>query len=148
MWVTLVRNKALLLPLWLVTTAGFAIAGAGILNLPKFYRLSKQGVHANALVTALEPNNHNAVYYSYNVNGLSYSGAGTASSVDRQSKTMTIGETVPIVYDPADPNSSCLGDPNEQFRSLTHGVIFISCFPTISFFVLYLRHAVRSQAAT
>ena len=148
MWLFLLKNKFLLLALWLVSTAAFAIAGAGILNLAKFYHLTRRGVHANARVTATEPNNHNAVYYTYEVNQQWHSGVGTASSIGRKSEMMTTGETVPIVYDSADPESSYLGDANEEFSSLTHGVIFLASAPTFALFVLYVRKGVRSLAAT
>jgi hypothetical protein len=148
MWLTLFDNKRLLLAVWLVSTAAFAIAGASILNLSKFYHLTKRGVHDIGSVTALEPNNHNAVYYAYVVNRQGYSGVGTASSIDRKSETMTIGEAVPIMYDSADPESSCLGNADEQYRSLTRGVVFLASAPTLTLFVLYLKKGIHSPAAT
>jgi len=144
----LVRQQTLLLAVWLVSTAVFAIAGARILNLSKFYHLTKRGVHETGSVTALEPNNHNAVYYSYVVNRQGYSGVGTASSIDRKSEMITIGEAVPIMYDSADPESSCLGNADEQYTSLTHGVIFVASAPTLTLLVLYVRNGIRSSAAT
>jgi hypothetical protein len=148
MWLTLLENKRLLLALWFASTAAFAIAGAGILKLPKFYYLAKRGVHDAGRVTALEPDNHNAVYYSYVVNHQGYSGVGAASSIGRKSEMMTTGETVPIVYDSADPESSCLGDADEKLGSLTRGLIFLASAPTLTLFVLYVRKGIRSSAAT
>jgi hypothetical protein len=148
MWLTLLENKRLLLVVWFLSTVAFAIAGVGILNLPKSYHLATRGVHDTARVTALEPNNHNAVYYSYAVNQQGYSGVGTASSIGRNSEMMTTGESIPIMYDSADPESSCLGDANEQFRSLTHGVIFLASAPTLTLFVLFVRKGIRPSAAT
>ena len=148
MWLSLLDNKRLLVVLWFVSTGAFAIGGAGILNLPRSYSLTKRGVHVTARVTSVEPNNHNAVYYSYVVNQQGYSGVGTASSIGRKSEMITTGETVPIVYDSADPESSYLGDANEQFKSLTHGVIFLACAPTFTLFVLLVGKGIRAKAAT
>ena len=148
MWLTLPENRRLLLGLWVVSTAAFAIAGAAILNLPKFYHLAKRGVPHTAQVTRVEPDNHNAVYYSYAVNHQGYSGVGTASRIGRRSEMIIRGDTVPIVYDSAEPESSCLGDANEQLRSLTRGVIFLASAPTLTLLVLFIRKGIRSPAAT
>jgi hypothetical protein len=61
---------------------------------------------------------------------------------------MTRGEIVPIVYDPANPKSSCLGDPNKQLKSAAIGVIFMASAPTMTLFVLFVRKGFQSSAAT
>jgi hypothetical protein len=147
MWLTLKRNGLWLL-LWILSTGAFALAGAGILDWSRFYWLSKRGVQIDGRVTSLEPENHNAVYYAYAVNGEGYGGIGAASKIHRDSATMKVGETVPVVYDAADPGFSWLGDPNQELSSRTNGVIFLAAVPTLAFFVLYLKGAMRSKAAT
>jgi len=147
MWLDL-RDRVPLLPLWVITTVVFPVAGAAILKLPKFYSLTTRGISTQARVTQLEPLNHNGVDYSYQVNGVSYPGAGSASTIGRQAETMTIGENIPIVYDPANAYSCSLGDPFKQLKSIIYGVILLAVSPTIGVLVLYLRRAAKSTAAT
>jgi len=148
-FVLMPNNKTLLVLLWFCSTVIFAIGGAAVLNVRKFYALSKRGIHTDARVTKLEPSNHNAVYYSYDIDHISYSGAGSASNIGRKGEAMVVGDMVSIAYDPVSPASSCLGDPNDQLESLIHGVMFISVFPTVFFFVFYLRkRSPKSETAS
>jgi hypothetical protein len=73
------------------------------------------------------------------VNEQTFSGVGSAGNVNRKVENVTVGDKVPVVYDPVNPESSCLGHPDKQLRSLKHGVVFISLFPTFSLFVYYLK---------
>ncbi len=75
-----------------------------------------------------------------------YSGVGSAGNMYRKFDEVIVGDTVPVVYDPGDPKSSCLGDANKQFKSLTHGVLFISLFPTFSLFVYYLKKEAKKTS--
>jgi hypothetical protein len=65
-----------LLGLWLVGALAITIPLSRI-NLTEYYRLSR-GVRTHGVVTGLEPANHQAVHYTYQVDGKTYSGAGQA----------------------------------------------------------------------
>jgi Protein of unknown function (DUF3592) len=137
---SLLPNKASLrLLLWLCLTIAFAIGGATMLDVQKFYLLSTRGMRAEARVTDTELSNHNSVNYSYEASRQSYQGRGAADRINRDSSAIRIGETFQIIYDPLDPASSCLGDPGEQLRTSLTGVVFISLIPTLGFISFYLR---------
>ena len=132
--------------LWVFLTIACAIGGAAILNLRKFYVLSERGVSAQGQITRTEPENHGAIHYSFAVMQQTYSGIGSAGNMHRKFDEVTVGDTVPVVYDPADPESSCLGDANKQLTSLTHGVVFISLFPSFTFFVYYVKKGIKKTS--
>jgi hypothetical protein len=92
------------------------------LNLRKFYVLSERGVSAQGQITRTEPENHGAIHYSFSVRQQTYSGIGGAGDMHRKFDEVTVGDAVPVVYEPADPETSCLGDADKQFTSLKHGV--------------------------
>ena len=134
--------------LWVFLTIGCAIGGAGVLNLRKFYELSERGVPVQGQITSTEPENHGAIHYSYSVKQQRYSGIGGAEDMRRKFDEVTVGDTVPVVYNPADPESSCLGDADKQFTSLTHGFFFISLFPTFTFLVYYLKNWAKKTSGS
>ena len=137
------QRTLVLVLLWICLTAACAIGGAAILNLRKFYLLSGRGVSTQGQITKTEPENHAAIYYSFSVGQQTYSGVGSAGNMNRKFDEVSVGDKVPVVYDPVNPEASCLGDPNKQLTSLTHGVVFISIFPTLSFLVYYVKKRIK-----
>lgn len=138
------RNRMLVL-LWLSLTIASAISGAAILNVRKFYLLSKRGTLTEGQVTKTEAQNHQSVYYSYSIDQRSYSGGGDAGDINRSFDEVAVGDKVPVTYDSLSPASSCLGNPDEELRSLMHGVVFISLFPTFGFISYFVKKEIRGN---
>jgi hypothetical protein len=82
-------------------------------------------------VTAKEPENHNFVKYSFEVNGHTYSGLGTAGGENPGFHALEIGSSVVVHFDPVNPDISFLGDPIRQAKSATNGVIFVALVGSI-----------------
>ncbi len=76
-------------------------------------------------VIAKEPMNHQNVHYSYMVNGGKFNGIGHAGIGTPSFGSLKVGDKVSVVYLPTDPNISCLGEVEEQFRNETT-VIFLA----------------------
>jgi hypothetical protein len=86
-------------------------------NLVQFYRLRRIGVMASGVVTDLQPGNHQAVYYSYEVAGKAFSGIGRAGFGNPEFCCIRVGQTVIVYYLPHDPSESCVGLPNELIKN-------------------------------
>ena len=125
--------------IWLISTVVFAIGGAAALNIYEYYLLSTRGVQTQGRITDTDPHNHRVVHYEYFVNQKIYKWGGYAGDINRNFENVKAGDKVPIVYDSINPEISCLGNPNNEFRSLTHGVIFISIFPTLALLSYKIR---------
>jgi hypothetical protein len=89
------------------------------------YRLDKEGTRTSAVVTALEPNNHQSVHYSYRIDTTTLNGFGRAGFGNPEFHQLRIGQQVVAVYLPSEPRVSCLGSPRQL---LTNDVIPISLF--------------------
>lgn len=140
----LMNKKALLFLLWLFLTIAFAVGTAAIFDVKTYYLLSKRGMLTEGYVTDTDREHHRTVHYSYTVNQQPYKWGGYAGDINRQFEEIKVGDKVPVVYDPLNPGSSCLGDPNDVLRSLMHGVIFVSLFPTF-FLISYLVQKRRGK---
>jgi len=130
--------------LWLVATAATAIAGVAILNVEDAYHLTTRGSKTEGVVTDTDAANHRVVHYSYSVNQQTYSYGGYSGDIHRQFEDIKPGDKVPVVYDSLNPQVSTMGNPADQFRSLTRGVVFISLFPTV-LLLSYLVQKKRSK---
>ena len=87
------------------------------INLVRFYRLAHEGVSVRGEVIGLEPAHHQAVHYSYDVDGHSYSGIGWADFGNPRFGFLSVGQSVFVYYLPKDPSTSCLGYPNELLNN-------------------------------
>jgi hypothetical protein len=116
---------AIMLALFLVPTIAIPI-------VPTFYKLSHGGVAIQGKVTLLEPEKHQTVYYSYEVDGMSYAGGGRAGYGNPGFSYLTVGETVLVYYLPTAPQVSCIGHPNELLKNevipLALGIIISPVF--------------------
>jgi hypothetical protein len=89
------------------------------------YRLEMQGVRTRAVVTALEPTNHQSVHYSYRADSTSFDASGRAGFGNPEFNQLRLGQEVTAVYLPAAPGISCLGSPRQL---LTNDLIPFSLF--------------------
>jgi hypothetical protein len=96
------RTKLLL---WLLLAVLFASL-IGSVNVPRLYQLNEHGISAEAIVTAITPENHNSFLYAYTVAGTRYTGAGFIHELPKAE----VGEKVSVRYLPEAPDVSCSGD--------------------------------------
>jgi hypothetical protein len=111
--------------LWLGAAILIAI-GLAQTNLIAFYKLSREGVLTRGTVTAFEPNDHNALHYTYAVNGGTYEKAGPYGY-------FLEGQVVPVSYLPDKPYVSCVGPPQELLQNeagvvLVASIVLPACF--------------------
>ena len=124
-----VRVTALIKILMLWFVGALAIATPLYrLNMPHFLQL-RQGLRSNGVVTGLEPANHQAVRYKFDVSGNEYSGVGRAGYGNSEFCCLSVGQNVIVYYDPADPSKSCLGIPEKLIKNeippiLLAGIVF------------------------
>jgi hypothetical protein len=99
--------------LWLLGAMAISIP-LSLINLVSFYHLKYEGVRTTGVVTELQPGNHQAVYYSYDAGGKTYSGIGKAGFGNPEFCCLAVGHKITIYYLPRDPFESCAGFPDEQ----------------------------------
>jgi len=114
--------------LWLVAALAIAIPLSQI-NLVQFYRLRKNGIRTSGVVMELQPNNHQSVYYSFEVAGKSYSNIGRAGFGNPEFCCLTVGQNLIVYYLPSDPWVSCSGVPDQLIENevppiVLAGIIF------------------------
>jgi len=126
--------------LWLAGASLIAV-GLGSLNIPRLYPLMRRGVKTCGTVTAFEPNNHNTVRYSFEVDGKSYSGAqGGGRGLDVPGFPANCEGHV-VFYLPDDPYVSCIGDPDPMFKNEVISILFpMVTFPLFALLMLRWRN--------
>jgi hypothetical protein len=80
-------------------------------------RLVAHGATTEAVVTGLQPKNHNSVEYTFFVGGRRFYGGGFADGPDGDASHHSVGGPIQIVYDTTDPSVSCACDPVGLARS-------------------------------
>ena len=76
--------------------------------------LQSRGVAGAATVTRSEPNNHNLIYFSYKVDSRVYDSSGRAEAPNPSAAHLQPGDSVQIVYDPANPRIVCACNPSQM----------------------------------
>jgi hypothetical protein len=102
--------------LWLLGALAIAIP-ISYEALPHFYRLKRDGVRTEGVITRLEPGNHRAVDYTYNVGGEVFSGIGRSGFGNPDFDRLAVGQEVIVYYLSYDSRESCLGIPDELFQN-------------------------------
>jgi len=115
--------QTLLVFLTLVLVQGFL--AIRFLDWTQSQNLARHAIKTSGRVTAKEPDNHNFVRYSFEVNGRPYSGLGNAGGENSEFEELQIGSTVIVYYDATNPEDSFLGNPARHAASATNGVIFV-----------------------
>jgi hypothetical protein len=118
------KTKVLVFLLWLAATTAAALAGVAILNVEDAYHLTTRAKQTEGVVTDTDAANHRVVHYSYSVNQQTYRYGGFSGDIHRRFEDIKPGDKVPVVYDSVNPQVSTMGDPVDELKSLTHGVIF------------------------
>ena len=120
------RDLTISVLIWVLLLGMFGAFGVFVLDWPEYRYLAHNAVETTGKVTAKEPSNHRAIRYSYQVDGQMYSGIGNAGRGNPEFDQLEIGSPLKVYYDPNDPGKSLLGNPTEQWNSLTRGVIFLA----------------------
>ena len=130
---------------WLILTLGCAVLAAIMLDIPRYYYLTRRGVQTIGQVTSKDPEEHRTVHYSYVVEGKTYSWGGFSGDIGRDFDEIKVGDLVACVYDPLKPSSSTLGDPCPQLSSLVRGAIFFTLFPTLFWISYKVQTAIKRR---
>ena len=112
--------------LWLLGAIACGAFGLYFFSVRLFYGLKSYGVETTGIVTQLQPANHQAVYYSFEVPGSTYSHIGRAGFGHPEFRSLTVGQNVVVYYLPDDPSRSCLGNPELLFDNEVIPVILMA----------------------
>lgn len=113
---------------WLFFTAVGAGVGYFVFNLPRINHLVEKGVPIYGKVIATEPEQHQGVIFTYEVNGMQYSGNGNAGRGNPDFDQIQIGQKVVVFYDSENPENSILGYPQLYQGSEKFGILFCAIF--------------------
>lgn len=134
------KKLILVFSVWLTFACLFSAIGIISLDWLKYRRLTIFGIQTEEQVTAKEPDNHKIVRYSYKVKQQIYHGAGNADRGNPAFESIGVGDTLKVSYDPDHPNISFLGDPSQQYVSISRGVVFLILVgPTFALIGLYTK---------
>jgi hypothetical protein len=112
---------------WLLFAALAVAIGLSLTDWLGYRQLSK-GVETRGIVTAKEPNNHEIIRYSYTVGEQTYKGLGHGGDGNPSFDDLKIGDKVSVFYDPAKPEHSAMGFPQDHLRVEAAGIIFLVIF--------------------
>lgn len=118
------RRAAKLLIVYVLLAAFIAI-GAGRVRMFPSYRLANSGENTVGIVTKLNPELHNSYTYEYTVNDRRYEKGTIAYPGVR------IGDAVPVVYLPADPGVSDVGDVGTIAATFRHELELVAVAATV-----------------
>lgn len=121
------------------------VVTAVIIDVPKFYRLTKYAHLVDGTVTSLERENHRAVLVRYKVEGQNFETAGQAESVGKSFETIQIGDIAPVYYDPSNPTTSTLGKPNRYLHSSLMGTGFVFIGVLFSFLLFVIKSRITKN---
>jgi hypothetical protein len=134
-----VKVVVLFVVLWvacgLVGTAALTAADAS--NQRLYSTLIKRGVQVDATVTRTEPQNHSTVFYTFVADGVTHSSSSVSWPPNPAASELSIGDDLYVVYDSADPSTSCACDPqkaavpNELWRRLISGLFLGSVIAVV-----------------
>ncbi|MGH9930842.1 MAG: DUF3592 domain-containing protein [Pyrinomonadaceae bacterium] len=134
------RNRLIVVGLWLALVLLFFIGGAVGLDAQKYFRLARNGVETKGVVVGKEPENHLFVRYAYEVDRQSHVGIGNVGQGNPKFEELKVGDPVRVYYDRGNPDSSLLTDPESQIKSITLGVLFLTIVgPTFCILGLYAK---------
>ena len=97
---------------WIVLAGGFYTIAYFATGQVDLQYLANAGIHTKGKVLAKQPGNHNAIVYTYKVNGIDYTGSGRAGDGNPQFDQLKAGDEISVVYDPENNLVSVPGDPS------------------------------------
>jgi hypothetical protein len=125
--------------LWIVGALAIMVPLSRV-NLIQFWHL-KRGIRTDGVVTRLEPANHQAVHYTYEVAKQIYSGVGRAEFGNPEFCCLVIGQRVIVYYILERPSKSCVGIPDELIKNETSSIALAGViFPLFAIFAFSYRY--------
>jgi len=126
-----------LLLTWILFGGLGYIIGYLSLGQERVQYLANHGATTIGRVDAKQPNNHQAIVYSYEVDNIRYTGVGRGGIGNFAFDDVAIGQNVTLVYDPKSPSDSYLGDPR-IIMELNESTIyrFVLLIPIIPSFIV------------
>lgn len=118
-----------------ICSIGIFVFASYVVHLPGLYRLYRRPAVTEGSITGKRPENRSHVTYRFSVNSKLYDAEG---AVGDAYESIAIGATVPVIYDPTDPNVSCIYDLDhpDQWHLRSPKEVFISALVVISVFSL------------
>jgi hypothetical protein len=134
------RSAFLTLLIWVIAVLVFVVIGVIALDWQKWHGLARYGVAIDGYVDNKEPENHNFIRYSYEVNGNHYSGLGSADGENPDFDELHSGDRVKVIYNSQRPKESILGSAQSQANSIMRGIVFLSVVgPIFLMIALYAK---------
>jgi hypothetical protein len=129
------NRKLLLVIVFAICSAGVFAFTSSVTNLTGLYRLARHPAITQGSITGKLPENHRHVSYIFVAGGTSHNAEG---AVGDAYETISIGATIPVIYDPKNPDVSRIYDPTHpgQWQLATPEENFIDMFVIISVFSL------------
>ena len=116
---------------YLVIYLVFAIAIAlflGSINWMTYYRLSKRGIGAEAMVTKTSCSNHMTFSYNFKLKGQSINGFGGDGYGNPSCDTLKEGDPLLIYYLSSQPEINVPGDPMQRLKNETISIMMAALF--------------------
>lgn len=110
-------------------TAAFFAAPSNVVSRSL---LALEGRQTSGIVVRKEPANHRALIYTYDVNGRQFEGAGIAGPSTGPFEQVALGQTITVVYLPAEPTNSTLIDSVGDVRYTIGFITFVSILSGVS----------------
>lgn len=106
--------------------------GLTLSDREKATRLSRVGLHVEGTVTAVLPNDHATITYSFEPNGRAVTGSGSVSGANPRPGQLHPGDRVHIVYDPNRPEMSCACSPRDDLANIQRNNLLLSAFGAVA----------------
>src|SRR5262245_61724800 len=122
--------------IYLVFAAAFGLT-IGSLNLPKYYRLHRNGKETVGTVTSTDCAQHSLIRYSFDVDGQKHGGQGTGDCPN-----LAPGAQLEVWYLPEDPSVNVLYSASSRFWNECISVGMVMIFPPaiITAFFMWRLH--------
>jgi hypothetical protein len=67
-------------------------------------------------------------------------------NIGKSFESVQLNEIVPVFYNPAAPEESCLCNPNEQLSSSIEETCVVSIIPILLFFSYLIQNAIKKKS--
>jgi len=118
-----------------------------VFQIPTAYSLAANARSSTGIVKSKDRIQHRTIYFEYQVDGTSYTGAGGAEDAGLNFDTIEPGESVPITYDNSQHSSSVIGQPDKNLAAGLRLLVVQFVAVTSVFLFLILknrRHSIGS----
>lgn len=124
---------------WILGVMGLSIL-VGSVNWFKLFRIYRNPAGVLVTVRQLEPDNRNAIHYTYVVSAISYEGEGHDGNGNPPFDRIKAGDRLRGYYDVNEPSISVLGEVGVQ---LARETVFVLCVALLLPSLVVLRAAKR-----